>query len=611
MKLYRRALAFFRPDLGKIILSLVLIALMTLVGILWPVTIAIFINIAEGKTSNSWVYRPFAWVPRELTLNTVLMLAASMLVLRLAGEVLRSWQTQLSITIGYLGRTRVQEALFQKLQALSLKYHRSQPQGDAIYRLSYDTHGFQGILNVFTGALVNVLTLVFMLVAMVNMEWRLTLIALVVVPALYLTITRWGERLKRFNINQKEADASLTTQIQRSLSTIGLVQAFNRQTDESSRFGRTVRSYVDASLKLHWQEILYWLVLGVILTVGSAAIFAVGGYFVMTSDPNDPNAFAAGSLFLFLTYLGQLYDPLNKLTGSGAGLQAGAAGVERVIHVLDQDPIIQDKPGAIHLPVQPRRFALEHISFSYQPGKPVLRDVSVDIAPGSFVAFVGSSGVGKTTLLNLLPRFYDPDEGRLALDGQDLRDVKLADVRHHIALVLQENPILPATIAENIAYGRPDASDADIEQAAKLAGAHEFILNLDDAYDAMVSEQGTNLSGGQRQRIAIARALLTNAPILVLDEPTSALDATTEEQINRTLLSLKGKRTVIVVSHRLSTVLDCDRIFVMHEGQLVEEGTHTQLVERRGHYYQMARHQLRLEDAPASDAAVTTSHPSA
>ena len=601
MKTFRHALSYFREDLGKVILSTGLILLMILMGLLSPVPLAIFLNImgGEGGDEGSLAFLPFWWVPRDTSLTMVVALTLSMFVLRMANEVIRAYQTQLNIGIGYRGRTRVQMALFQKLQGLSLTYHKSQPQGDAIYRLSYDTHGFNGLLNVATGAVLNVLTLIVMLIFMFNMNWKLTLIALVVVPALWLTITRWGERLKRFNLEQREADTNLTTQIQRSLAAVGLVQAFRRERDEQTRFGTTVRTYVDASLRLHWQEILYWLVLGTILAVGSTLLFGYGAWLVAVDG-----SMKVGVLFLFISYLGQLYDPLNKLTSSGASYQSAMTGVDRVMQVLDRDPVISDGPSAKALPLQPRTLAFENVSFRYgaagepdtKPGDVVLDDVSFDVEPGQFIAFVGSSGVGKTTLLNLLPRFYDPTAGTITLDGTDVRELKVADVRGHIALVLQDNPILPASVAENIAYGRPDATDADIEQAADLAGAAEFIGKMPEGFDSAISEQGGNLSGGQRQRIAIARALLTNAPILVLDEPTSALDAAHEQRINDTLIRLKRQRTIIVVSHRLSTVLDADVIHVMDAGRIVERGRHDDLVAQRGVYYKMAKHQLRLAD---------------
>jgi ABC-type multidrug transport system fused ATPase/permease subunit len=302
-------------------------------------------------------------------------------------------------------------------------------------------------------------------------------------------------------------------------------------------------------------------------------------------------------LLVFLGYVNQVYGPLQSLSGSGASIQGGVASVQRVFDVLDRDPIIKDAPDAIHLARQARTLALQNVGFEYRPGEPVLRDIDVTIQPGQMVAFVGSSGVGKTTLLNLLPRFYDPTSGVLALDEIDIRKVRVKDLRAHVALVLQDNLILPTTVAENISYGRPDATMAQIRRAAEMSGAAGFIDKLPEKYDTVISESGGNISGGQRQRIGIARAILTEAPIMVFDEPTSALDPHNEAMITQTLRDLKRQRTIILVSHRLSTVIDCDQIFVMDEGRVVERGTHKELLAVHGLYAEMARQQLRIEEA--------------
>jgi subfamily B ATP-binding cassette protein MsbA len=605
MKFYLRALSYFRPDLGKIVLSLALMGISVLAGLLQAYPLAILLDSVFGqvKEPSDVIYRAFFAVAPGDPLGQVMAVAVAVLLLKLVQELLSMAQTFLNTRIGYNGSMRVRCDLFRKLQELSLAYHKSQPQGDAIYRLSYDTFGFQTILNVATQTLlVSSVTLLIMVFIMVSKSWQLTLVALSITPLLLWTTKIYAKVLKTKSLEAKEFDTQLTTAIQRSVATIGLVQAFGREADEYQRFHTTVRQSVGAYLRMHWQEMVYWLFVGGIFGVGTAAIVGYGGYMVWRDQvqarpPLLEQGFTVGSLYIFVNYfLSQLYAPLNRLSTMAAAVAGGVAGAQRVFEVLDRDPVIRDAPDAVHLPRQPRALTLDDVSFEYRPGQKVLDGVACAIQPGQMVAFVGSSGVGKTTLLNLLPRFYDPTGGSIRLDQHDLRKIRIRDLRRHIALVLQETVVLPASVAENIAYGRPNSTDAQILAAAQLAGAHEFIEKLPAKYEEEISEQGQNLSGGQKQRISIARALLTEAPIIIMDEPTSALDPHHEQLIIQTLKRLKGQRTIILVSHRLSTVADCDQIFVMDEGRIVERGEHDELVAARGLYYSMAKHQMRIEE---------------
>ncbi len=589
---YLRALQYFRDDLRSIILQFTLIGISTLLSLLQLFPLSVLIDSLAGKNNpKEWYYRPVFRLIAPLTLiQKVIVLAAATMVMRVMAEVLNLWKGVLGLHIGYNGLTRVRGVLFRKLQQLSLSYHRSRPQGEAIYRITSDTFGFQSVNNLLVSIVVNVVTLVAMAAISIAMNWRLALLSLSIIPLLIWTIRRQGEALTSTSLKTAQVDTELTTVVQRSIASMSLIQAFGREEDEFRRFHNKALESVRAWIKMYMKSLKYGLTVGVIFGLGSAVIFAYGGYLVAKGE------MGVGILMLFISFLNLVYDPLSRLSTSGSDLRRGVAGVQRVFEVLDLEPTIRDAPDAIDLPRQPRVLQLQEVGFEYRQGDPVLRELTATISPGQMVAFVGPSGVGKSTILNLLPRFYDPTSGTIRLDGHDLRSIKLRDLRKHVALVLQESMILPASVAENIAYGRPEATDQQIRRAAELSGAADFIDKLPEGYDTQISENGQNISGGQRQRIGIARALVTEAPILVLDEPTSALDAQNEQMITETLHNLKGRRTIILVSHRLSTVADCDEIYVMDEGRVVERGTHQELIAGNGMYFRMAKHQMKLAD---------------
>ena len=591
-RVYTRAFAFFRDDAGKITLSAVLIVLSTLAAMLQPFPLMILVDSVVGKQERlHWAYRAFFAVAPESKPRQIATLAVAALVLRLVQEALQVWQGALKVRISYAGLLRVRCDLFRQFQRLSLAYHRSHAQGDAINRLVHNTVGVQSAFNLVQGAFVNVATLAVITVILLGMNVHLALVALSIIPLLLWVIRAYGNAMTDKARRAAAADADLTSGVQQSVALVPLVQSYGREETEYRAFRALAEKGVAAWSAVYWQELKYWLAIGAIFGVGSAVILAYGGSLAYQ------DVMPVGFLYGFIQYMWLLYDPLNKLSTAGSAFRQGAAGIERVLEVLDLEPTVRDAPGAIDLPRRPRVVELERVSFEYRPGEAVLRDLSAKVEPGAMVAFVGPSGAGKSTLLNLLPRFYDPTDGAICFDGHDLRTVKLKDVRAHVALVLQDNLVLPTTVHDNIAYGRSDATPADVRRAAELAGAHAFIEKLPRGYQTLLTESGQNLSGGQRQRIAIARALCSEAPAIVLDEPTSALDAANEQMVTDTLRGLKGRRTIIIVSHRLSTVADCDRIYVMEEGRLVEQGTHEALVERRGAYYRMARHQMKLEDA--------------
>jgi ABC-type multidrug transport system fused ATPase/permease subunit len=594
-KAYLRAWRYYREDWGRILVSVLLVGLTALANLAQPFPLAILVDsVLWHKPARALPHRLFAEYGPDGAVRQVIVLAAIMLLLRVISEGIGLAQGFYKIRIGYNGQVRVRSELFRHMQRLSLGFYRTRAQGDLIFRISTDTSGFVAAFNVVFGLLVNTITLLFMLVFMFGMNWKMALVAVSITPLLFWAIRKYGGVLNKSTAKAQTIEAGLATAVHRSVATMGIVQAFGREDDEYDRFRDDVADSSKAWVNVHMQGMVYWAALGICFGLGAALIFGVGGYLAWKGS------LEVGFIWVFFQYVTtQLYAPLQALSGSETELRRGLAGMNRVYEILDIDPEINDAPGAIHLPRQPRALQLDHVAFGYKPdAPPVLRDVNVTIRPGQMVAFVGSSGAGKTSLLNLLPRFYDPTAGAVRLDEHDLRTVRLANLRKHIALVLQESPILSATVAENIAFGNPRASEAEIRAAARLAGADTFIQSLPDKYASMLHEGGQNLSGGQRQRIGIARALATEAPILVLDEPTSALDSHNEEMIVETLRGLKGARTVVIVSHRLSTVTDCDCIFVMEAGRVSEQGTHEELIHRRGAYYRLAKHQLRLGGAP-------------
>ncbi|MGK3996507.1 ABC transporter ATP-binding protein [Sorangium sp. So ce1024] len=612
LRFFLRVGAYFRGEWARVgaLCLLVLVSIVISLLQVWPVAVIVDL-ISSGPREGDFVHRLLLAPLPDSLLGRVLGLAAMTLVLRVAQEFVGMGRTLLNFRIGYGGLTRVRCDLYRKLQALHIGYHHAQPQGDALYRLNQDATGFHGILNVAVSVLGSALTLAVMLSIMASRSPGLTLLALAIVPPLLFTNIKFGRVLRRKCTEAKEVESQLTTSVQRSMASIGLVQAFGREADEEARFHATLRNSVKAWLRLHQDELRHLLAVGSILGLGGALVLGYGGYLVVEARNGAGNTgMTLGALTAFLGYLGMLYDPLCKLTGAAAAVQGGVAGAQRVFEVLDRDQAVTDLPDAAALPPQPRTLSLEGVGFEYRPGHPVLRGIDATIRPGEMVAFVGSVGAGKTTLFSLLPRFHNPTHGALRLDGIDTRAIRVADLRRHIALVLQDSILLPTTIAENIAYGRAFATDAEIRQAAEKAGAAGFIEALPDGYATEIADGGLNLSAGQRQRIAIARALLSDAPILVIDEPTDGLDAEHERTLGEALRGLKGQRTIVLMSHRLSTVVDCDQVFVMERGRIVEHGAHADLLQRGGVYTKMARWQhLHTGHAPAPRANVRRSHP--
>ena len=566
-------MAYFAPDWAWICVLVLLIAVSVAVGLLeaWPLAVLID-SVLTSEPKGDWVHGLFLSVLPADKMGQVVGLVLIAMAAQIVGYLAWLGRMMINYHLNYRGTTRVRYDLFSKLQELGLTYHRSRAQGDAIYRLTTDAFGPWGIMDVVIGTGVAAVTLTVMTVILLSRSVPLTLAAFTVAPLMIWSNWRFGVRIHKRALESKQIDADLTAHIQQAMTRIPLAQAFRRENREFRGFRVAVGRSVRALLRLNWQEQLYPLSRDSILAVGGAIILGYGGYLVYRDQFVQPIAggMTVGVLIIFMDYVRKLWDLLKWLTEFVAKVRIFEAATQRVFHVIDIPEPIRETPDAQRLPVRPRALHLEHVGFSYGAGSPVLVDVSAEVRPGEMVAFIGPSGTGKSTLLALMLRFYDPTAGALRLDDIDFRSARLADLRGHMAFVGQDNLILPTTVRENIAYGRSGASRAEIAKAAHLAGAAGFIEALPDGYGSLLSEGGQNLSGGQRQRIAIARALLSDAPILILDEPTSALDAEHERHLIETLRALKRHRTIILVTHRLESVEACDRVYVMGNGRILE-----------------------------------------
>jgi ATP-binding cassette subfamily B protein/subfamily B ATP-binding cassette protein MsbA len=489
------------------------------------------------------------------------------------------------------------EDLFRHLQRLSLKFHSGKSVGDLIRRVTTDTGSVSTIVN---GALLPVAGSVFSLVSMFIIMWQLdtalTLLALAVVPFMVFTMRRYSEPMNELSYRQHEAEGEIYTVVEQTLSAVPVVQAFGREEQNDRRLREVTNKTLKALINTTKAQFRFKIFMGLTTAVGTAAILWIGGIHVLEGQ------LTVGSILVFISYLGSLYGPLHSLMYTSLTINEAAGSGRRVMEILDTEQEVKNSTKARALTNVQGNVRLENVTFGYEPGRPVLRDVSFEAVPGQTVAVIGATGAGKTTLLSLIPRFSDAWDGSVRIDGRDVREIKLKSLRSQVGIVLQEPFLFPLSIAENIAYGRPSATRREIESAARDANAHEFVKNLPDGYETIIGERGATLSGGERQRLSIARALLKNAPILILDEPTSALDAQTESLLLEALERLMKGRTTFIIAHRLSTIRKADQILVLEHGQIVERGNHVDLLSKNGVYasfyeIQFGQHRHNIDNA--------------
>jgi ATP-binding cassette subfamily B protein len=436
---------------------------------------------------------------------------------------------------------------------------------DSVYRIQHDAPAIQyvtiqGLVPLMTA----VFTLIGMIVVTARMDLLLSIVALLITPILFLLSLGCSRIVRQRSQTNKELDSSAMSVIQEVIGSIRVIKAFGQETREHDRFVRRSAKRMSQQVRLSIQQALFNVLIGLTIAVGTAAALYIGVRHVRAGT------LTVGSLLMIMAYIAQVYQPLQTLTTKVTDLQIWLASLERAFLLLDQQPEIAERPGAQKLRAAAGEFEFRNVSFAYDDSGRGLHDVSFRIPAGTRVGIVGATGAGKTTVLNLLMRFYDPTSGEVRLDGKDVREYRIADLRKQFAVVLQEPVLFAASIAENIAYGKPDGSDEEIVAAAQAAASHEFILNLPEGYETQVGERGSRLSGGERQRISLARAFLRNSPILILDEPTSSVDVHTEAAIMEATERLMSGRTTFMIAHRLSTLKSCDLVLVLDQGRLVE-----------------------------------------
>jgi len=556
----------------------------------WPIKLVVDNVIGDEPIPSVLRALPGVDGPRGL----LVWVAIATVLIFLLGTVTHMIYTFASLRLGQRMTFGLAADLFAHLQRLSVLFHARRPLGDLMSRVTGDSWCINTLVtDALVPAVQALVTLVAIFVVMWNLEPTLTLLALGVTPLFLIVIRVLGAPMKDRNREQRDLEGSMMSLVEQSLGAVPAVQAFTREDHEVRRFrsyaDRTIVAYVRATVAGLWFE----LFAGLITTLGTAAVIYVGATLALRGE------LTAGTIIVFLSYLSSLYDPLDSIAHTAPTVQGAAAEADRVCEILETEPAIQDRPGARDARMT-GPIAFEDVVFGYEPGRPVLDGVCFAAAPGDVVAIVGPTGAGKTTLMNLLVRFFDPWSGRITIDGVDLRDVRHRSLRRQIAMVLQDPFIFPLTIAENIAYGRPDATRADVEAAARAASADAFITRLPGGYDAVVGERGTTLSGGEKQRLSIARAFLKDSPVLILDEPTSALDARTEAELLEALERLMAGRISFIIAHRLSTIRRATKILVVEGGRIAESGTHDELLVAGGLYEGLYRRQMDLaeHDAP-------------
>jgi len=585
MSLYRRLLKMVIPYWGKLGLAMICMILYSLMTagqafLVKPAFDGVFLK-REGippSIKNIIIQLHLGDLLLKKDMEMLLLLPVAIILLFLIRGIFDYGQAYLMNFVGLKIIMDIRGKLYDHLQNLSLSFFTKTPTGILISRIAYDVMLIQSsVSNAITGLIKDTFTIFALIGVIFYRDWKLAIIAFIIFPLAIFPILEFGKRLRKFSQKSLQRMGSIITFLHETISGNRIVKAFNMEEYEKQRFAEENERFFKINLKRVRIRSLSHPLMELLGGIGVAVIIWVGGYSVIRGE------LTPGTFFSFMTALLMLYAPIRDLNKVNLEIQEGMAAATRVFELLDTTAEIKDEEGAITLPPISKGILFQNVTFKYDE-EIVLKDLSLDVKVGEVIALVGMSGAGKTSLVNLLPRFYDVEKGQVLIDGYDIRKVTLKSLRDHIGLVTQQTILFNDTVRNNIAYGNLKSTDQEIMEAAKAANAHDFIQRLPQGYNTIIGEQGVKLSGGERQRISIARALLKNAPILILDEATSSLDSDSETEVQKALEEVMKGRTVFVIAHRLSTIRNTHRIIVLSEGQIVEEGSHDQLMALNGEY---------------------------
>ncbi|MGD0297006.1 MAG: ABC transporter ATP-binding protein [Bryobacteraceae bacterium] len=563
----------------------------------WPLKIVLD-NVLKSREIHGWLNSLIQSTVGPDRLAALEFAAAAVLAIALIDAVCSYTEKYVTTSVGQWVMHDLRLMLYHRIQRLSLAYHDQTQTGDLLSRVTSDIDAIQSfIASGLLTALLNSMTLVGMVCVMFYINWRFTLIALSVAPVLAAVVFTYTRRIKKASRQVRKKEGEIVSVIQEVLSSIRVVKAFAREDYEERRLEEESLEGIEIALRARGLKAKLAPIVDIIVAIGTAMVLWFGARMVLNGT------LSAGSLIVFIFYLGKMYKPMQELSKMTDAYSKASVGYERIKEILDTEGEVKDIPGARRAPYFKGNIEFDRVNFSYSPDVPILKDVSFKIEPGQVAALVGPTGAGKTTIIGLIPRFYDPTSGVVRIDGTDIRQFRQKSLRQQISLVLQETLLFHGPIWNNIAYGKPSASRGEIFRAAELANAHEFIEKMPDGYNTIVGERGVTLSGGQRQRIAIARAIIRDTPILILDEPSSGLDAASEKLVFEALDRLMENRTTIVIAHRLSTIRRANVIYAVKDGAIVEHGTHEELVKLGGVYACLYELQFqRVEETEALGA---------